>query len=158
MNKKILIGSVIVISILIGVSFTSVVGYRSVASDVNASPLFNVRSIRAIDEESEELSCDYVGEGELSKISIPKRDNKTIIIQGILDRISKMSDKTFNRFIDFVISFINQKNINREEIGNALNQLKDNEKRDNFIDWASWNNIRERTFYPCTLDAWFPGC
>jgi hypothetical protein len=108
MNKKIFIGCIVAVTVLIGVSFTSVVGYRSIASDVKASPLFNIRSIRAIDEESEELSCDYVGEGELSKISIPKRDNKTIIIQGILDRISKMSDKTFNRFIDFVISFINQ--------------------------------------------------
>jgi len=37
MKKKIIIGSIIAVAILIGVSFTSVVGYRIVASDVKAS-------------------------------------------------------------------------------------------------------------------------
>ena len=42
MNNKILSGSIIAVTVLIGVSFTSVVGYRSVASDVKVSPLFNM--------------------------------------------------------------------------------------------------------------------
>jgi len=45
MQKKILIGSIASVIILILVSFTSVVGYNSVESDVKDSPLFNIRLI-----------------------------------------------------------------------------------------------------------------
>jgi len=78
MNKKILIGSIIAVTVLIGVSFTSVVGHRSVASDVKASPLFNIRSSRAIDEESEELSCAYVGKGNNINLLLPIRNHQEI--------------------------------------------------------------------------------
>jgi len=103
MNKKILITCIIAICILIGVSFTSVVGYRSVASEVKASPLFNIRSSRAIDEESEGLSCEYVGRGE-DGLSIPKRDGRILLIHKITSEISEMDDTTFDRFLDLVIN------------------------------------------------------
>jgi len=53
MNKKILIGSIIAVAILVLVSFTGVVGYQTTKSSTiaRASPLFAVRSSRAIDEE-----------------------------------------------------------------------------------------------------------
>ena len=58
MNKKILIGSIIAVVILVLVSFTGVVGYQTTKSSTisKASPLFSVRSKRAIYEESEALS------------------------------------------------------------------------------------------------------
>ena len=49
MKKKIIIGSIIAVAILVGVSLTSVVGYKRVESDFRESPLFNVRSERAIE-------------------------------------------------------------------------------------------------------------
>ncbi len=64
MNNKILIGSIIAVAILIGVSFTSVVGYNSIESDKKLSPLFNIRTSRAVDKDSKDLSCEYVGKGE----------------------------------------------------------------------------------------------
>jgi hypothetical protein len=103
MNKKILIGSIIALCILVGVSFTSVVGYRSVASDVKASPLFNIRSSRAIDEESEDLSCDYLGSGNSINLLIPERDDKIELIQKAIESIRKMDDKTFKRFVEIVV-------------------------------------------------------
>jgi len=56
MNKKILIGSIIADVILVMVSFTGVVGYQTTKSStiVKASPLFTVRSCRAIDEDSKD--------------------------------------------------------------------------------------------------------
>ncbi len=137
MNNKILIGSIIAVTILIGVSFTSVVGYRSGASDVKASPLFNIRSSRAIDEESRDLSCAYVGMEEEIIISLIKRDNVNVIFQNMLESISGMNDETFNRFIDFVISRINQNNIDKEEIVNLLIKLKDNQENYDTTDWPS---------------------
>ena len=71
MNKKILIGSILSVAILILVSFTSVVGYNSVDSDMKPSPLFNIRTSRAIDKESQDLSCEYVGKGEEINLLIP---------------------------------------------------------------------------------------
>ena len=53
MNKKILIGNIIAVAILVLVSFTGVIGYQTTKSSTiaRASPLFAVRSNRAIDEE-----------------------------------------------------------------------------------------------------------
>ena len=74
MNKKILIGCIIAVVILILVSFTGVVGYQTTkSSDVaRTSPLFSIRSTRAIDKESKDLTCDYVGKGVENSLSIPR--------------------------------------------------------------------------------------
>ncbi|UCD14590.1 MAG: hypothetical protein JSW60_04005 [Thermoplasmatales archaeon] len=79
MVKKILIGSIIAVAVLICVSFTSVVGFQSVKSNVKASPRFTVRTKRAIDEESKDLTCDYVGKGEEIIIPLPKRNDIAVL-------------------------------------------------------------------------------
>jgi len=57
MNNKILIGSIIAVAVLVLVSFTGVVGYQTTKSSTiaKASPLFTVRSSRAIDGESKDI-------------------------------------------------------------------------------------------------------
>jgi hypothetical protein len=132
MNKKILLGSILSVVILILVSFTSVVGYNSVDSDVKASPLFNVRSSRAIDEKSEELRCEYVGKGYGSNLLIPNRDNKAAIIQEVIERISKMDDESYNKFVNSLINRFQQndnfKEWNDNDVIFALYQLRDTSK------------------------------
>jgi len=132
MNNKILIGSIIAVTVLIGVSFTSVVGYRSGASDVKASPLFNIRSKRAIDEESEDLSCEYVGKGKESILSFPQRDNRTEIVQKIVKSINQMSDETFEKFVTlFIHQAQKDKRFNDEtpnEIRKAFYLIRYNDK------------------------------
>jgi hypothetical protein len=77
MNKKILMGSILAVAILILVSFAGVVGYQTTnqLTIAKTSPLFTVRSSRAIDEDSKNLSCDYVGKGEECTIYLGKRPN-----------------------------------------------------------------------------------
>ncbi len=108
MNKKILIVSIIAVVILVMVSFTGVVGYQTTKSSTiaRASPLFTVRSTRAIDEESEDLSCDYVGKGEESDLSIPKRDNINALLQKVMNRIRKMNYNEMKRLNDNIINYI----------------------------------------------------
>jgi hypothetical protein len=125
MNKKILIGSIIAVSVLIGVSFTSVVGYRSGASDMKASPLFNIRSSRAIDEENRDLSCEYVGKGDNINLLIPNRDSKLELIQKAIIRISKMDNTTFNRFIGIVINRVPQE-LNINAVVSMFEKLRNN--------------------------------
>ncbi|UCD13327.1 MAG: hypothetical protein JSW60_07155, partial [Thermoplasmatales archaeon] len=104
MNKKILIGSIIAVAVLIGVSFTSVVGYSNVKSNsIETSPLFTVRTKRAIDEESRDLIYDYVGKGEEIIIPLPKRKDRAVLQQKFIDIINSMDDTTFNRFLNIVI-------------------------------------------------------
>ena len=122
MNNKILIGSIIAISILIGVSFTSVVGYRSLTSDVKASPLFTIRTSRAIDEESEELRCEYVGKGLPILISLPKRMPGYLIIQKLFYILSKIDKKSLQK--DFQNKFTENELIS--EIYNKINKLNGN--------------------------------
>ena len=92
MNKKILLGSIIAVAILVLVSFTGVVGYQTTKSSTiaNASPLFTIRCSRAIDEENKDFVCDYVGKGEEITIPLPLRNDRAILLEKIKDRISKM--------------------------------------------------------------------
>ena len=151
MNKKILIGSIIAVAVLIGVSFTSAVGFQSVKSNVKASPLFTIRSKRAIDEESKDLICDYVGKGEEIAISIQKGDKRPVLIQRFIDRISEMDDKTFDKLVSLIFSRIKQNSIDDEKIVIVLNQSRNNQEINENVSLLSWND-------PCTIGAWFPGC
>ncbi len=112
MNKKILWGSIIAVVILVLVSFTGVVGYQTTKSSTiaKASPLFTIRSNRALDKASKDLTCDYVGKGEESVLSIPKRDDRTASQQKFNYMIGKMDNRTFNKFINSVIKRIYQCN------------------------------------------------
>ena len=104
MNKKILIGSLVAVAILVLVSFTGVVGYQTTKSSTiaKASPLFTVRSSRAIDEESKDIACDFIGKGEDNFLSIPKRDEKKVLLQRFINRIRKMNDEELDNLIKFV--------------------------------------------------------
>ncbi len=178
MNKKILIGSIIAIAILVLVSFTGVVGYQTTKSSTiaKASPLFAVRSSRAIDEESKDLSCDYVGKSKGSTISFPTCNSRNTQLQKVIDVISRMDDETFNRFIGLIINFMHQdneirnKNIGDGEIKNIINQLGTNpvELKHNIV--GETDDITD-TVLECTVctmctmgncdytsGVWFPGC
>jgi hypothetical protein len=160
MNNKILVGSILSVIILILVSFTSVVGYRSVSSDVKASPLFNIRSSRAIDEENKELSCEYVGMGVKSILSIPKRFDNIELVQKFIDNIRTMDDKTFNKFLYQLITQIQKrtdiKNVNINELIIAIHQIRNNP--DKFItdksDYSPYTYNKD--WFPTI--CWFPGC
>ena len=160
MNKKILIGSIIAVAILVLVSFTGVVGYQTTKSSTiaNASPLFTVRSRRAIDEENKDIACDYVGMEEENILSFPKRDNRTVALQQVIEIISKMNDVTFNRFLDLIIKHLHKiddfQEYHKEDIILYFNLLRNNPTKI-IID----NQDREESnlhTYECTI-TW-DGC
>lgn len=160
MNKKILIGSIIAVSVIIGISFTGVVGFQSVKSDIKASPLFNIRTQRAVDRDSKDIVCDYVGKGEPTFVTIPKRINKLEIVQKVLDIISKTDDKIFNVYLNMLNNQI-QKNdkyddVNINEVITAIHQLRGNPDRINLNAYKNSDTTWRNEFIP-TL-CWFPGC
>ena len=115
MKNKILIGSIISVVILVLVSFTGVVGYQTTKPSTisRASPLFSIRSKRAIDRDRKDLICDYVGKGEESVLSVPKRNDRVELLQQVIDSINKMDDKTLGLvvFILVFLCFINRKGL-----------------------------------------------
>ncbi len=143
MRKDILIGSIIAVVILVLVSFTGVVGYQTTKSSTiaKASPLFSIRSKRAIDEESKDLTCDYVGKGNGIDILLPIKNSKAESLDRFLNIIRTMDDKSFDRFVKIVIANINQNNkindveVNDKEIAVMLSQLRDNSEviKNNFM-------------------------
>ncbi len=154
MNNKILLGNIIAVVILVLVSFTGVVGFQTTKSSTiaRASPLFSVRSKRAIDEQSKDLTCDYFGKGEESILSIPKRDDKTILAQKSIEEISKMNDNTFNRFVELVTSYLQKKNRNSDiNVIQALQFIRENPNEAKNL---AINGAREDTSdFPCTIDG-----
>ena len=130
--KKVWI-AIILATLMLLVPFTNAVGNSDIDEEpVRASPLFKVRSKRAIDEESKDLTCDYVGKGKPTLITIPKRDIESVVVQKVIDKMNKMDDKTFNRFVDLINRHLykidNLQEYSKEKITLFLNQLMNSPK------------------------------
>jgi len=157
MNKKILIGgSSIAVVVLVLASFSPVVGYNSVKSSVKDSPLFNIRTSRAINEESKTLNCNYLRKGEL--MQFPSRNSKTALIQKAINR---MDDTTFDRFIDIVINHAIHNSIIKDEdipkIVEIFYQLKNNFAESNYH-LLNGNELDFPTWFYWTFCNLEPGC
>jgi hypothetical protein len=133
-NKKLLIcGSILAVVLIVLASFTSVVGFQSTKSKLVDSPLFSIRTRRAIDaEEQDTITCEYVGKGKEIVIPLPIRDNRISLLNKVLTSIERMNDKQFQRFSALIINRIRQdnryKSIDTDEIDSALSQLRENPK------------------------------
>jgi len=130
MGKLILLGSIIAVVILVLVSFTGVIGHQTTKSNsVKASPLFSIRTKRAIDEEPKGLTSDYIGKGSESGIFIPERDRKLSQIYKIIKKISQIDVKS-NRYINLLMNRVHQvkpiSNENLHELMNKLSQIRNN--------------------------------
>ncbi len=158
MINKILIGSVIAVAILIGVSFTYVVGYNRVTSDVKASPLFTVRSSRAIDEDSKDIACDYVGKGRGVTIYLPTRPVKAELIDRFFIIFNRMDDESFGMFVDLIIRALHQKYDSQEysedKIVHTLFQMRGNPDYKYYI----VEGKSDPTILKSVCNGWEPGC
>jgi len=138
MDKRILIlGCICSVAILIGVSFTSVVGHSNVKSNyVRASPLYNVRTNRVIGENSLVFTHTYVGNGKENTIYIPTPDIKRT---QIIKKIREMNNGIFDRFVGLVIKYVNNdaykfENINTNKLIKMLYQLREKSEMLNYAD------------------------
>jgi len=154
MKKKILTLSLVAVAILILVSFTGVVGYQTTKSSTiaTASPLFTVRSSRAIDEESKDFTCDYVGKGEENEVLFPLRDRELSFIYLAIKKLDKMDVEMIkSRFqqnnLLYLEKLIGNENLN--ELMDSLYQIRKNPKEiiNNLNDWLDNPMIQPFTIY-----------
>ena len=119
MDKRILImGSICAIAILLGVSFTSVVGYSSNKSNsIGVSPLYNIRTNRAIDEEKNAPIFYYIRKEKGITISFPTKDEKTILLHKFIGKIKYIENPLKKKqAIRYIISdFLKNENYNIEQ-------------------------------------------
>lgn len=161
MNKKLLLGgSVTAVVILVLAGLSPVVGYNSVESSVKDSPLFSVRTKRAIDAEQDSLICDYVGKDKRNTVPIPTLNSRNTLFQIFIDRISIMDDKEFNRLIALVINHVHQNNkIENEDVDEIITffyTLRANPEEDKkFIPDRGNKSL---SFFCTNGEGWEPGC
>jgi len=164
-DKKPLIGiSLCVIILLVLGSLSTVIGYQSVKSTVNDSPLFTTRTKRATNQEQNGITSQYLGMGNENFLRFPMRDTRTDSLIKAIEYIGKMDDETFERFIVIYIQKIRQDeagiDMNPFDIAQAFRQLRMQPEivTDTFIHedhspLAGSNSV----LYP-SLCKWFPGC
>jgi len=133
MDKKPLIGvSICAVVLLVLGSLSNVVGYQSVKSTVNDSPLFNVRTQRATNQQQNSITSQYLGMGKGNLLQFPIREDTTEQLKKAIDIISNMDDTAFARFTELCIQKARQENtlqgISDYQIVQALLLLKTNPK------------------------------
>lgn len=159
--KKPLIGvSITAVVLLLLGSLTNVVGYQSVKSNALLdSPLFNVRTQKATNQQQKNVTTYFLGKGIGVPLQFPIRDAWNDLVKGALECINKMDEVKFDSFINRVIDLVQNKEKNQDiNIGQMiqkLRQLKDNSIRFGNYGEGTIENLTWR--YSPTL-CWFPGC
>ena len=164
MDKKPLIGlSILAVVLLVLGSLSNVVGYQSVKSTVNDSPLFQTRTQRATHQQQNSLTSQYLGMGKENPLHFPIRDDKIELLKKVIDMISKIDDKTFAQFTELLIQKVRQnttvKDTNSAEIIQVFHLLKT--KPEIIINYVITRNNQEiliPTYNSYTFCAWSPGC
>lgn len=160
MKIKLFLGGLGAVTILLLVSFTSVVSVQSIiSSSVNDSPLFSIRIQKAADQDSKTiLTSNYLGRGERS-LPFPQLDDKTALIQEVIRKIQMMDEKEFNRFQNRILShFSHESKMKHIDIINLLEKLKVNHS-DLISNKTQFPLITSGYIYTCfTMDNWIPGC
>ena len=162
MDKKPLIGiSILAVVFHVMGSLSNVLGHQSVKSTMNDSPLFQTKTKRATNQQQNSITSQYLGKGNLW--NIPMSDNRNEQLKKVIEFISKMDDKTFERFTELLIRKVRQNNtlqgLSHYQIVQSLLLLKTNP--DAVINsYTNRNNQDYPTVYGhyTLCGAWLPGC
>jgi len=162
MDKKLLIcGSSIAVVILVLASLSPVVGYNSVKPSTELSPLFTIRTNRATNQDGDNLTCSYIGQGKRNNFPFDKREYNVEKTQIVIETISMMDDTAFNKLIGFIINQVNKdknlKQVDTKEITAFLYQLRSEpELIKSYIDNGNDYGLTSEQY--CSIYPWSPGC
>jgi hypothetical protein len=129
---------------------------------VKDSPLFHLRTQRAIDKEENIQKCTYLGKGKENILMIPQRNSETSLVQKFIKGITKMNDDEFDRFVRIAFDHLKKdKTITDKTINEIIQSLyllrMKPDKITNFMDDMGEDGWTE--FVLCTVDGhWAPGC
>lgn len=133
MKRKILIGCLGSVILLILATFSSVVGSQAAQSSkvVSTSPLFATQTLRSINKEAPEIKSNYLGKGnQLNLFPLKKSLNEELINKAI--KIFSRNPALLNKLIDNLEKFpyftelLEKHGVNKEDVDNYLRVIKDN--------------------------------
>ena len=120
--------SVVAVVILAFGSLVNVVGYQSITTTIDNSPLFATRTQRATNQQQNVLTSRYLGIGKGNLLQFPTKDTKTEQFKKVVDFISNMDDTAFTQFTEVCIQKARQDDslqfIKSSQIAQALHLLK----------------------------------
>ena len=156
--------SICAVVLLVLGSLSNVVGYQSVKSTtVNDSPLFTMRTQKAINEHQKIIASQYLGMGKEIFLHFQTRDNSNELLKNFIEIMNKMDDKSFERFTEVLIQKARQNDTLRDfshyQIVQSILSLKTNpDAIKNF--YTNRNNPSRQTYGAqyTMCGAWFPGC
>jgi hypothetical protein len=161
-KKPLIEVSILVVVFLVLGSLSNVVGHQPEKSTaVNDSPLFFTRTLRAVRQQSQPFSAQYLGKDEETKISLPMRDTRTDTIRLILQNMRRMDDTSLKRLAYLIIYNVLQKNhikgfnssFNLEEIYQGLKELRNNPDIDiRILEQSKAPKMRSNV---CSIDCTF---
>jgi hypothetical protein len=139
MEQRLLIcGSAIAVVVLVLASFSPVVGYNSAKFSVRDSPLFSVRTKRAIHEVSHGFHKDYIGKDKSLPIMfllLPRG----IALNDIQNHISQMEEIELNELSIKITDKLNTEYYDKEF---SLEQVK------NILRWLGSSEFLPEDWYP----------
>jgi hypothetical protein len=111
-DKKILLGSILSVILIVMTTFNSVVGFHTTQSTpMIKSPLFTIRTQRAINTSNDQnVVSEYFGKTKTSAIPFPQQNTTLLQFQQAVDGISKMDDHTFYAFVDATMDTLQKTN------------------------------------------------
>jgi hypothetical protein len=129
-HKLLLVGSIVAVVVLVLAGLSPVVSFNTAQSSAVSSPLFRVRTNRAVEQEESGLSCAYIGQRDT--FLLPTRDTSIQQIQKVFKFIQGIDDATFEQFIKSLINHVQKDNrfteINSDEIRETFYQVRDSNK------------------------------
>ena len=162
MDKKPLIGvSILAVVLLVLGSLSNVVGYQSVKSTINDSPLFATRTQRATNQQQNSMTYHYIGKGEISNLVFPLMSDITPLFNEIINRVQAMDESSFNQFVTQVVTQIHNqdtlKNYDTKDLIKELYNVRKNTGR-TILDWEINDEKRTILYNYVPTACWFPGC
>jgi len=136
MEKKILLGSIVAVVVIVLTSFTSVVGFQSRdTSKVLFSPLFRIRSKKAIDTElKDSIIFNYIGMEKEIILPITTSDSKSLLIRKSLKSINEMEQFEFLSFKSQLNLYIEKNHeVSEQEMNELINFIENVRNKDDFF-------------------------
>jgi hypothetical protein len=169
-KKPLIVVSICAVVLLVLGSLSNVVGYQSVKSTLNDSPLFSIKIQEATFQKKNSITSQYLGKNKEINFFLPNENNKNESLKILVKDIKKMDDNSLQRLGYFIISVYNYKfkdfdnRIENKEIFASLKELRDAPPSiiNNILnDIKISKNAQRRsdicTLY-CTLDISEKGC
>jgi len=106
MNKKILLGCIGTIVIIMLASFSSVIGGQTKnLSGMENSPLFHIRTLRTTEKSNgDAINTGYIGKEKSITLSFSTHSNTQLFFQKAIESLTKLDEASFNNFLETAVN------------------------------------------------------